>query len=84
MGTHINVVVHDSDVIKDSGKARHVGQRFTIGTDKWSDCNGGSKVKVLPVRVSTYVLEKCKEVLRIRAGFLVTTDTERVGVFPAK
>ena len=84
MSTHINVVVRDGDVIQDSGKARHVGQRFAIGTDEWSQRNRSRKVKVLPVRVGTYLLEECKEVLRIIAGFLITTDAERIGGFPAK
>ena len=83
MDTHINVIGLDCDMIEDSGKARQVGRGIAIVTDECSESNGSRKVKVLPGRVGTHLLEELHEVLSICAGLLVITDAERVGVFPA-
>lgn len=84
VGTHINIVGHDGDMIKNSGEARRVGHGFAIGTEERSEPYSSRKVKVFPRRVCTYFLEEPKQVFSIRAGFFVTSDAEIVGGFPTK
>jgi hypothetical protein len=73
MCTHINIVVHDGDLVENSGEARHVGHGISIGTGVRSEIDSSRKVKVLASGVCTYFLEEAKQVVRIRAGIFVAT-----------
>ena len=82
--THIDIVVHDGNVIENVGKLSHIGHRLTIGTSKWRIRNGRGDVEILCRRLRTQFLEESKEILRIGGRNLVTADARQARVFPTK
>jgi len=81
--THVDIVVHDRDVVKNLSEPRHIGQRLTVGTSPRIDPNGSSDVEILSRRLGAQFLEEGKEILRIGARQLVAADASGVWSFPA-
>ena len=81
-GTHIDIVVHDCDVIKDISEPRHIGW-LTVGTDPEIDRNGGTDVEFLSRRLRAQFPEEGEEVVGI-AGRKLVTIADAVWRFPAK
>ena len=81
--THVDIVAHDFNVVKNLGELRHIGQRLTVGTSPRIDPNGGSDVEILSRRLGAQFLEESKEVLRIGARELVAANARRIWSFPA-
>ena len=81
--THIDIVVHDCDVVKNLSEPRHIGQRLTIGASPRIDPNGSSDVEILSRRLGAQFLEEGKEILRIGARKLVAANARGVWSFPA-
>lgn len=83
-GTHVDVVVHDVDMIENSSKVGQVGHGVAIRTNECSGRDGGRDVKVLSRGVLTQLLEERKEILGIGGRLEVTANSSPGGIFPAK
>ena len=63
VNTHIDIVVHDGDVIEDLSEPGQVGYRFAICAIPYRVTNRSSKVEALSSRLRTQFLEEGEEVI---------------------
>lgn len=80
----VDIVVHDGDVVENSGEIGHTGDRRAIRTNEgsWGNCSG--EVKVLSRRVLAQILEERKEIWNVGSRILVTTNSSPSGIFPVE
>jgi len=81
--THIDIVVHEGDVVEDISEPRHISHWLTIGTDPEVDRDGGTDVEILSRRLRAQFPEEGKEIVGVVWGKLVTV-ANAVWRFPAR